>query len=285
MFSDISNSDPKYLYKYCALNSFALQAVANGHFWYSKLSAFNDPFEARAPRNELATSTLYDQILQSNVIPLDQVEIAHINNEYIYERNHHDSISVHIDRSGVEGYPDAESKLDFVKSKHAADAIFQFYNNVGSMGVLCLSSDPASILMWSHYADNHCGVCIQIEREENSDLRDPEQVFKVNYSNEYPTKKYLENISNLSEKGLRQAIVARKGLNWSYEKEWRVLKQKGNRLYNSPGKITGVVFGLRTSFSQKAALAKLIAGSEIQALEIRRKEGEYTLEVASMGEP
>ena len=285
MFSEYSKENPKYLYKYCSLNNFSLQAIANGHFWFSKLNSFNDPFEPKSPLKQLETSMLYDQMLQAGIIQLDDVAFAQINNEYIYERNHHDFTYTYKNRAALEGFSDIYKEEDLELSEKRFDSLSRLYDKVGNMGVLWLSSNPSSVLMWSHYSDNHQGVCIQIERSQNSELMNCDQTFKVEYSNDYPNFDYFSKITDVSERYLKQSIVARKGFYWSYEEEWRVLKEEGNRIYDTPGKITGVIFGLRTSFSQKAAIAKLLINSDINAYEVRRREGEYLLDVKSMGEP
>ena len=285
MFSDYSEEEPSYLYKYCPLNSFALQAIANGHFWYSKLSSFNDPFEPKSPMEQPKTSIVNDHMLSAGVIELDSVEMANLNNEYIYERNHHDFTATYKDRVNLANFPKSyKNKNNETLEKHFS-AISNLYDDVDNMGVLCLSSNPSSVLMWSHYSDNHQGICIQIERSKNSVLSDDSKTFRVDYSDKYPNFDYFSNIDSVLESSLQQAILARKGKYWSYEDEWRVLKSEGNRIYESPGEITGIIFGLRTSFSQKAAIAKMLIGSGINSYEMRRIEGEYSLEVKSMGEP
>lgn len=265
-------NSPKFLYKYAPLNNFSLQAIANGHFWYSKLQYFNDPFEPKAPFHEIKTTVATDQLIQAGIIQVDDVEVAHINNEYFYERSHHDAKSI-IDLIT----PSKKHDKNEVVS-NSAQMIYDLYVKTADVGVLCLSSDPKSILMWSHYSDNHKGICIQIERTEDSLLSDPCKTYKVAYDDNYPNVRSLV-LQSLSEQGLMQRIIATKGKYWSYEEEWRVIQDQGNKLYAAPGKITGVIFGLRTTMSQKAAIMKLLSNTDILTYEVARKEGKYEFDI------
>jgi hypothetical protein len=53
-------------------------------------------------------------------------------------------------------------------------------------GVFTLSESNSNILMWSHYADNHMGFCIEFSRTSENDLGDPEIAHAVEYSNNFP---------------------------------------------------------------------------------------------------
>ena len=50
------------------------------------------------------------------------------------------------------------------------------------LGILCLSERRDDILMWSHYASSHCGVCLEFDTK-----RMPfEKAGAVNYCEKYP---------------------------------------------------------------------------------------------------
>lgn len=43
------------------------------------------------------------------------------------------------------------------------DSLLQYRKRRDSFGILSLSEDPRNILMWSHYGDEHKGVCVEID--------------------------------------------------------------------------------------------------------------------------
>lgn len=76
-------------------------------------------------------------------------------------------------------------------------------------------------LMWSHYANNHKGICVEYYSElfeYLKKLKDYLVYWKVNYSEEPPLVKVLDDMTSKVEK-----IMFNKQLEWQYEKEHRVV--------------------------------------------------------------
>lgn len=101
------------------------------------------------------------------------------------------------------------------------------------IGVSCFSTSSDNILMWSHYANKHRGVCIEydfslLEQLENINAF----LLPVMYSNERPLlpfeKLELENGQAKQESVIRimpDLIIAilTKSEFWDYENEWRFI--------------------------------------------------------------
>jgi Protein of unknown function (DUF2971) len=71
-------------------------------------------------------------------------------------------------------------------------------------GVYSFAGDPKGVLMWSHYADNHEGICIQFEVAQ--DMETIGRTVPVEYDDKYPVVNWfvefetsLEPISKLLE--------------------------------------------------------------------------------------
>ena len=71
--------------------------------------------------------------------------------------------------------------------------------------------------MWSHYAYNHQGICIQFERAK--DYETLSNAVRVNYCSDYPTVDWVKDF----EEGLGKVIL-RKFEDWKYEREERLTK-------------------------------------------------------------
>ena len=56
-------------------------------------------------------------------------------------------------------------------------------------GVYCFGGDPNSTLMWSHYAEQHTGVCLQFERAK--DFITLSRALTVDYDSTYPVVNWL----------------------------------------------------------------------------------------------
>lgn len=92
--------------------------------------------------------------------------------------------------------------------------------------VVCLSEVYDSMLMWSHYAQNHMGYCIEYEFEEN------DMYYKHLHPVTYTKERYViskEDIQNGS-KDLIYKTTCRKLDVWAYEKEWRIVIANLNKV-------------------------------------------------------
>src|SRR3954471_5525958 len=65
-------------------------------------------------------------------------------------------------------YETDPSVEDYLKRMLAREVKVRLDQELGTRGVLSLSERWNSVLMWSHYADNHRGVCIEFDLAEGS---------------------------------------------------------------------------------------------------------------------
>ena len=95
-----------------------------------------------------------------------------------------------------------------------------------SIRVVCLSEVYNSMLMWSHYAQNHKGFCIEYEFDESNTFY--KHLHPIIYTKErYTTSK--RDMSNTNGKWIYKTIC-RKSDVWSYEKEWRIVTVNFNKV-------------------------------------------------------
>ena len=140
----------------------------------------------------------------------------------------------------------------------------------------CLSETPSSILMWSHYAMNHTGFCVEYDfnnlSAENHYIW--EHLEKVNYTDQLPSlqlasliqvmRKKLDptfkkdpKTTQATTKTCVEAILTKNSV-WNYEKEWRLIFLKQDP--ELPLKIpcaSKIVLGADISDSNKTLLLSL----------------------------
>ncbi|WP_353721931.1 DUF2971 domain-containing protein [Dyadobacter sp. 676] len=110
------------------------------------------------------------------------------------------------------------------------------------------------ILMWSHYANNHTGVCLEFEIDDKDREKIEGQLFPIEYSNDVvktDAARYHHSgglAINIKEEGV---FLVRKFSNWSYEQEIRaygsVDEGAKGREYPFIGKLVAINFGLKSS--------------------------------------
>ena len=112
--------------------------------------------------------------------------------------------------------PAAAAKLINQLSGEMASDIDERYR------VYCLGTNPQNLLMWSHYADSHRGICLEFS------LRN--EIFcaalKCEYSSAYPIMKLHDN----SDDTALLSLLAKSDV-WSYEKEYRLIAQDESKAF------------------------------------------------------
>jgi hypothetical protein len=83
--------------------------------------------------------------------------------------------------------------------------------------ILCLSAKSDSVVMWSHYADKHRGLCLEF----GTDSEEFNGAYKVEYCDKYP----LFNLTDNSLEHNLLPLVTKAGV-WSYEYEYRVITEE-----------------------------------------------------------
>lgn len=187
---------PAFLYKYYRDQSLNLDSVMSNKMWYSAPCNFNDAFDCDVAIDE--------QAIFNNILPI-----------------------ISGGRAIRKGSP---KWIQYKGSLHKQIKILQklFANQKISMGITCLSEAPDSILMWSHYANNHRGFCVSYNLLAlNQKLQF--SAVPVLYTQD---RVCLHSISLDQDKLSKETMslfiksITSKSTDWSYEKEWRIIQDE-----------------------------------------------------------
>lgn len=135
------------------------------------------------------------------------------------------------------------------------------YNNARkAFGVICFAGgdDPArNVLMWSHYAAEHSGVCLQFDPAQ--DLRTFHLALSVKYCESYPVLDWFKNFP----RSVGDSLL-RKHPRWDYEWEHRISipDEAGKHLRFAPAALRGVILGCRADAAVEAAIRDLLGKRE-----------------------
>jgi len=153
---------------------------------------------------------------------------------------------------GFERFPPAEIKNALVEREELRRHLNELY------GVVCFSKEHRDSVIWSHYADCHRGVALEV----GCTLEDFEkELIGIVYSKKricVPLDCYKFREQN--ESGLRRIfkkMIRRKAWNWRYEHEYRGVvalrecdTKSGMYLWKIPENfIKRVIIGIRSPFS------------------------------------
>ncbi|XOV92054.1 MAG: DUF2971 domain-containing protein [Bacteroidota bacterium] len=187
---------PQYVYRYRPLNDKTYDELSEGYLWFSNVYSYNDPFEG---------------ILKFDT---DSSEEELIN--YIKNADHGKEFSANQIQNFVHQWKKNPDELNSSLNKIKKD----LYTKTG---ICSLTTQPTNILMWSHYADKHTGVCIKYDLEK---LISPGITpIKVDYTNEYPKFNYIKEWKDTLKLGLES--FQKKSTDWTYEQEYRLVAING----------------------------------------------------------
>jgi len=120
-------------------------------------------------------------------------------------------------------------------------------------------------LMWSHYTDNHKGICIEYKAELFEYLKTVNDFLlsgSINYSDDPPVIKGMEDIESKVQK-----IMLNKQTEWKYEKEYRVVffsKKDTTFLPINPNMIKAVYLGSRLNKEIENKIINVCEHSKIE---------------------
>jgi hypothetical protein len=210
----------KHLYKYGAYNTNSLSILINKKIWVAKPDSFNDPFDCKIRFKSEINSDAFRKYL---------------------DRTGRTSGNLHKD------YEIFQEGLEKFRDIH-----------IRNLGVFSMSQIKDNILMWSHYADQHNGFCIEFNRSPNNDLGDFEKTQPVNYYCDYPEVDPLDS-NGYIDPSIHKKMLFSKAKDWAYEKEWRLTYDEGDKEAPMPGDISSIIFGLRMPDQHKNTIRNILA--------------------------
>ena len=270
---------PKYLFKYYSPTSENILDIKNQRLWFSHPNSFNDPFDSNIgyDSENFEKSCLIKFINENGCIDeSNKAEgLTHNDKNRILRSRLGNYYSMY---NNIENYSDAKRKILETKTKEFQDKVWKdLYSKSQQIDckveklkdinirIACFSElekydeFPNQIVMWSHYADNHRGFCVEYDMEflkkdiaisldDHEFLHERKNEFlmesniaiikaglfpidytsnrinipitKLNQINIDSSGKIIYN-SNIDELFYKTFVV--KSANWNYEKEWRII--------------------------------------------------------------
>ena len=242
------------LYMYKPPNGYTLDILREERLWAAKPKHFNDPFDCDL---EVAKGITADDCLEA------------MRRKGYSQREIDDYIAKCVTADG-NFIPKEQERVN--------EVIQESTKEQRNMGILCLSEEWDSIRMWSHYAKDHKGVCLEFTLAEGNCLGDDDICSPVNYVRHYPQIDLEQMLLN-PDGGTINLIMKTKFIDWSYEKEWRLITPRGDQECPWPGPISRVILGIRIEDKFKANIEKLCKARNIPCVQARKANREFRIEV------
>lgn len=200
---------PRRLFKYVGTAAHHFAILENLEIRFSQPSALNDPRDCRpnvtAPENIPAA---VEHMLQRNLAryarPLTpaQIDLA----RQTLMRSYTDDIDQRISESA-----------EILRG------------NMDAVGVLSLTDVADNVVMWAHYAENHCGFVIEFDTQHSPLIPQSDESgwqgrpVPVTYR-----ESRVQVPCNSASLELPDEVVLVKTSAWQYEREWRVVRDRSH---------------------------------------------------------
>lgn len=183
----------KHLHRYQKIDEKLYSSLKNNYQWFSHPLDFNDPYDCNIEL-EYGNNTPYE--VENFCIEID-------NRGSSSKQSLNEIIKYFVDNS---------DEISNVMKTHDAES-------VSKKRICCFSEKDDSLLMWSHYADNHEGVCLSFDFTKDLDFFDVP--YCVEYLERYPKINFIKDWSIIK---VFRIQLATKSKEWEYEKEIRIIK-------------------------------------------------------------
>lgn len=260
------------------------QVLYDGIVFPSNPETFNDPYDCNF-------------ILNSDFIHwklLRLIAIEAINKNFSYQLTESEKFEILKSNNEKRALEKAIKNREPFKYKLLTNEIYKSFEEVIKniktiLKVACFSERKDSILMWSHYANNHTGFCIEYDFSK-WELND--RIQQVKYTKHRHKMSEADFTGTISLSDLWKIIdneVLYKSDEWEYEKEWRIsfpwpkesktFKYKNGQqpIYELKEYITGIYLGLCVEDDYKRKVCEHFKNTDIKIFQMTTKDEEYEL--------
>jgi hypothetical protein len=260
-------SVPKRLYKYRSFSNLTLEMLVNDTVYFADPSTFNDPLDTKPALNtDIGAETLESMLAQMLEVRT-HAEMSAAAKTIRYRgpktldhiarqsRLAAERLLADIRYNATNPLYEMPNPNQFLLGQYIREELLRRYDK----GVFSLAARANCPLMWSHYGEQHRGLCLgySVPPAATSDIK------KIRYggSRLVQASDIAAMLAGDDDARCRvdEAVLLKKARPWAYEREWRLIGQRGEQ--NSPLELEEVVFGMRCPTAVMYAV--------IQALEKR----------------
>lgn len=285
---------PKRLYKYRSFSNVTLGMLVEDTVYFADPTTFNDPLDTKPTLDTDIPSTSLETILTQLIEERTTAEMAAAAKTIRYggpktldhiarqSRKAAERLLADIRYNATNPDYEVDDPEQFLLGHYVQEELLRRYDR----GVFSLAQRANCPLMWSHYGDQHRGICLGYSVPDDT----AGDVHKIKYGGSRLVAASAVSAmlagDPIARARVDEAVLLKKARPWAYEREWRLLGPRGEQ--NSPLELEEVVFGMRCSSAVIFAVIQALAGRDrpVRFYEIRGQHGRFLLDkrVADTGE-
>lgn len=237
---------PLDLFKYINISDQLLESLNRSELRFVSPYTFNDPFDSQIKEQTKWTKESIQSVIDKN--PQTYTDLAK--------------------KALLANPPDLFGKF-FSQA---------LTNSISKIGVTCFSRRPDNLLLWSHYAKGHEGICLKfnITHDPNFFV----WTLPMKYPKDYPVLDYVVDSRDLVGK-----IITTKSIHWKYEEEIRTLQKTSGIFTHNPQCLTEIIFGCKTPPDEINKVRSLLSNpklSHVKFKQIRLKQLNFGVDIIDL---
>ncbi|QYX56532.1 DUF2971 domain-containing protein [Roseovarius sp. SCSIO 43702] len=283
------HTPPRRVFKYRAFSGRVLDMLVADQLYFSDPADFNDPLDSRPNVEGDISADELERILSHLVEQRTNAEMTTAAKSLKYRgprtiehiarhsRKRADRLLSEIRyNAGDPTFEMADPEL-FLLTQYLEEELLRRYDR----GIVSFGARATCPLMWSHYGDQHRGICAGYSVPKDS----ADRLKKIDYGGSRNVKASDVAIMDHDPAARRRvddAVLLRKASSWRYEQEWRLIGNRG--LQDCPLELEEVVFGMRCGSALKYTIFRALDDRQrpIQFYEMREQRGTFKLRKCRM---
>lgn len=284
---------PQKVYRYQSVSALTIESLCHDELYFAAPAGFNDPHDCKPTVESDSEKETLRKILSELIKRRVAAEtLGALKNARI----HGAKAETYAQRSGEQtarreledvaynatnpehGDNEKEAECWLLANEIQRELLMQY-----DRGVCCFSEVVDNPLLWSHYGDQHRGICIGYGLNR---IPKP-KLHKVVYGGSRTLRTTLIARALLEKEPEAQAlldrdVVLRKAPSWRYEREWRLLGERGAQV--SCLELVDLTFGLRCPGALKHALISALTPkrANVKFFEMYEIRGSFKLKRKSV---
>jgi hypothetical protein len=281
-----NRAPPKRLYKYRSFSALTLSMLVEDTVFFADPTTFNDPLDTKPTLDPNLPSPALELILSQLIQQRTVAELSAAAKTIRYKGPRTVDHIARQSRKAAERAlaeirynatdPDyvVDDPQQFLLAHYIQEELLRRYDK----GVFSLAERANCPLMWSHYGDQHRGICLGYSVPVDA----TPEIHKIKYGGSRLVQasdvSMMLSDDRTARKKVDEAVLLKKAKPWAYEREWRLLGPRGE--HDSPLELEEVVFGLRCSSVVMFAVIRALTGRgrAVRFYEIRGQHGRFLLD-------
>ena len=266
---------PKSFYKYRKLNCKTIENISDNYLFLAEIASLNDPFECslQLDNNESLRRTFSNINYREDFKRYFGKELTSDDIKRINKSQHPlDTYSKICNEKNIPYNLTWDNLLE--KVQKGWEQILDDSNK--DIKICSFSELNDSLLLWSHYADEHKGICIEYDLENEDEIRP--FLYPIMYSD----KIYKISCDDFRAlRALGSSLI--KSKDWEYEAEWRLTILRQREVFSNKITVTnpkavflGTRFHLNTA-DIKGKLLDILEKKKVPVYQMKKHSEEFKL--------